>query len=186
MNLDRRDLQDAVLFALLLAAALVGGLLCRDYPSASPIAAAALLGAVVLRRAAARWLLPIAILVVRNLFLDAYDSTAVMLSVYACFLVPVACGAWVRRSPFWIPAAAVVPSVVFFVVTNFVVWAAQPYYPQTVAGLTSCYVNAAPFFRNTLVADVAFTGVFFGVWALAGSWFFSGRVAPSEVRVEAA
>ena len=35
-------------------------------------------------------------------------------------------------------------------------------YPMTGSGLATCYVAGLPFFRNALISDMLFAGVFFG------------------------
>lgn len=58
-------------------------------------------------------------------------------------------------------------SIVFFLVTNFAIWARGTRFPHTLDGLTDCYVIAIPFFRNSLAGDVVYAAVLFGAWALA-------------------
>ena len=61
-------------------------------------------------------------------------------------------------------------TLLFFLVTNFGVWALGTMYPNTFAGLLACYVAAVPFFGNTLLGDAAYTVVLFGGLALAEKW----------------
>jgi hypothetical protein len=58
-------------------------------------------------------------------------------------------------------------SCLFFLVTNFAVWADGSLYPLTGEGLVACYTAAIPFFRNALLGDAFYATVLFGVWALA-------------------
>lgn len=53
-------------------------------------------------------------------------------------------------------------SVIFFVVSNFGVWLSDPDYPLNVAGLLLCYEMAIPFFHNTVLGDLVYSGVLFG------------------------
>jgi len=69
---------------------------------------------------------------------------------------------WLR-----VAGAALAGSVSFFVVSNFAVWACWNMYPKTLAGLTTCYTVALPFFRRGLEGDLIFTAVLFGLPALA-------------------
>jgi hypothetical protein len=48
----------------------------------------------------------------------------------------------------------------FFLVSNFGVWLF--WYPPTWQGLISCYLAAVPFYRNTLLGDMFFTGLVLG------------------------
>ena len=54
---------------------------------------------------------------------------------------------------------AVLASIIFFLVTNFSVWLSG-YYGLTLAGLWTCYVMAIPFFGNTLLGTLFYTGIF--------------------------
>lgn len=54
-------------------------------------------------------------------------------------------------------------SVIFYLVTNFAVWVIPgSMYPKTLAGLIDSYIMAIPFFRNSLIGDLFYSGVFFG------------------------
>jgi hypothetical protein len=74
-------------------------------------------------------------------------------------------------------------SCLFFVLTNFAVWAGGSLYPHTVEGLMACYTAAIPFFRNALLGDAFYATALFGVWALAESRFPALRPVPQEIRV---
>jgi hypothetical protein len=89
--------------------------------------------------------------------------------VYGSFALIVYLGFWLRsrRTVVPIAGAALASSVLFFVLTNFGVWALDSWYPKTWEGLVACYVAAIPFFHNTLVGDAVYTTVFFGGLALA-------------------
>ena len=65
-----------------------------------------------------------------------------------------------------IGAATLAGSCVFFVVTNFAFWAESGYYPPTTEGLLECYTAALPFFRNSVLGDLDYACILFGVWAL--------------------
>ena len=44
------------------------------------------------------------------------------------------------------------------------VWLSSGMYALTYCVLVACYVNAIPFFRNTLAGDLFYTGVLFGAY----------------------
>jgi hypothetical protein len=58
-------------------------------------------------------------------------------------------------------------SVLFFLVTNFGVWASSTMYPKTTEGLQLCYTAGIPFFKHTLLSDLIHSALFFGGFALA-------------------
>jgi hypothetical protein len=72
-----------------------------------------------------------------------------------------------RGGAWRVAGMSVASSVTFFVVTNFAVWAEGLLYPRTISGLLDCFVAAIPFFRNSLLGDLLWTGILFGAWALA-------------------
>jgi hypothetical protein len=57
--------------------------------------------------------------------------------------------------------SALLGSVVFFVVSNFAVWAAWDMYPRTFAGLLTSYEAGVPFFRHAATGDLLFTAAMF-------------------------
>jgi len=65
---------------------------------------------------------------------------------------------WLR-----VGVASLASSVSFFVVSNFAVWACWNMYPKTLAGLTTCYTAALPFFRRGIEGDLLFTALMFGL-----------------------
>ncbi len=87
---------------------------------------------------------------------------------YLSFALIVCIGLWLEkdRSALKIAAAALAGSVLFFVLTNFGVWAFGSLYPRTLGGLMDCYIAAIPFFRNTLQGDMLYTLILFGGFAL--------------------
>jgi hypothetical protein len=67
-------------------------------------------------------------------------------------------------NPAAVAGAALLASVQFFLATNFVSWVAQDLpYPLTPAGLLQSYAMGLPFWRGTLVSDLTFTAVLFGL-----------------------
>jgi hypothetical protein len=71
-----------------------------------------------------------------------------------------------RVNAFTVPAAAVVASGGFFLVSNFHVWLTGHTYPHTTAGLMACYTAAIPFAQNMLLGNLVYSGVMFGAWEL--------------------
>jgi hypothetical protein len=50
-------------------------------------------------------------------------------------------------------------SVWFFIATNFAVWIIWDFYEKSFEGLIMCYTLALPFFGNTLIGTILFTGI---------------------------
>ena len=135
-------------------------------PNFSPIAALALFAGAHVASRPLSLAAPIAALLLSDLVLGFYPELwAVYLSVAL-----VTCLGWLlssRRSAGRVALAAVAGSILFFLATNFAVWAMMDFYPKTAAGLAACYAAAIPFFQNSLAGDLFFTAVLFGGFALA-------------------
>lgn len=59
---------------------------------------------------------------------------------------------------------ALCASAIFFLVSNFGVWFSGTMYPKDFGGLMACYTAGIPFFKNTILGDLVYTGVLFGVF----------------------
>jgi hypothetical protein len=88
--------------------------------------------------------------------------------VYGSFILTGIIGLWLKnhKNAQNIVGATLLSSVLFFLITNFGVWAAG-WYPRTLSGLMQSYMMGLPFFRNTVLGDLCYTGVFFGCYELA-------------------
>lgn len=69
--------------------------------------------------------------------------------------------------------ASVIGSLVFFLITNFGVWASDPLnmYADNIAGLTAAVAAGLPFFWNTLAGDIVYVGVLFGGYEIAKNMY---------------
>ncbi|HLC94857.1 MAG TPA: DUF6580 family putative transport protein [Patescibacteria group bacterium] len=56
-----------------------------------------------------------------------------------------------------------IASTWFFLITNYAVWTQGLIYPKTFTGLINCFVMALPFFRNSLIGDIAVTASLFSL-----------------------
>jgi len=61
-------------------------------------------------------------------------------------------------------------SIIFYLTTNFAVWAMTPMYTKDLAGLLQCYWAAIPFFRNAILGDLCYATILFGSVHLAERW----------------
>jgi len=66
---------------------------------------------------------------------------------------------WGRIKKLHAVFAAVFASISFFLISNFGVWLG-PWYPHNLSGLLNCFINAIPFYRNTIISDALFVIVF--------------------------
>jgi hypothetical protein len=71
------------------------------------------------------------------------------------------------HNPVVIAGTTLAGSCVFYLVTNFAVWAGGGTYPHTAEGLAACYAMALPFFGTAVLGDLFYAGALFGGLALA-------------------
>jgi len=155
------------LIALLSAIIIAAGLrLVPHPPNFSPIDAMALFSGAYLGRRALAFVAPLGALLLSDLVLGFYHGQATVYFSVALIVV-IGMVALTRRSALRVGTAAIVSSILFFVVTNFGMWLFSGMYPHTAAGLVDCYVAAIPFFQNTVAGDLFYAAVLFGGFRLA-------------------
>jgi len=139
-------------------------------PNFTPIAAIALFAGVYLSKRTAL-ILPVLAMVISDIFIGHYEIS-LMTVVYGSFLFYVLLGFWLKKNKKWytIGGSAILGAVLFFLITNFAVWVFTPWYVKTFAGLIQCYFMALPFFKNTLLGDLFYVSVFFGIYELVRIW----------------
>jgi hypothetical protein len=149
-------------------------------PNFSPVEAIALFGGAYFASRAWAVAVPLVAMLVSDIALGltmggdywSYVATSVSFwSVYLCIALSSVVGFGLRgrvSSP-RVLGYGVMGSVLFFLVTNFAVWTmATPIsgHNACVAGLSSCYVAAIPFFKNTLFGTLVYSAVLFGGFEL--------------------
>jgi len=136
-------------------------------PNFAPIAAMALFGGANFSGALAL-IFPILALLISDYFIGFYQFS-LMAFVYLGFIISVFLGFWLKNHKKWytIFAASLLSSILFFILTNFSVWAFTNWYSKDFHGLIQCYLMAIPFFRNTLLGDLFYVTLFFGIYQLA-------------------
>jgi len=145
------------------------GFVCRlfDYPpNFSPLGAIAIFAGFFLARNRF-FLVPIIILALSDIFLGFYDWR-LMASVYISFAFIGLIGLYLKKHYHWwaVGLGALAGSLIFFIITNLAFWLFGGFYSLNFAGLASCFTLAIPFFKNTLLGDLFFNAVLFGIYAL--------------------
>jgi len=157
------------LFAVLLVILTVVSVVLRllpHMPNFAPIGALALFTGLYTTRKS--WLfIPLVIMFISDIFIGFYDWK-IMLVVYLSFLAYAVIGRIIKnnKSVFTVIGGTFAGALLFYLVTNFAVWAFSGMYPHTLQGLTLCYEMALLFFRNSLVGDLFYAGAFIGAYEL--------------------
>lgn len=152
-------------FALIVLFGVLGRYLFLDLPNFTPITAVAVFAGLYFTSRTLALSAPLAVMVISNYCrFGGYSSWGELVFVFAAVLFPVfltrrlrnSDGQRYRLSLLGTGTCAVVPSLVFFVSTNFAVWLFNGWYEHTIAGLVKCFALAVPFYKYSLCGDLTF------------------------------
>lgn len=171
---EKMSLRTGIIVLFVLFAAL--SRLLPHPPNFTPIGGMALFGAAYFSRKYLAFLIPLAAMWLSDLLLNNlvyakaypelyegffwFGSLYVYMSIVLIGLLGLALLRKVKLTT--LLGASLAASVLFFLITNFGSWLADPMYPKNAAGLTAAYAAGIPFFWNTLLGDLFYVAVLFG------------------------
>ena len=172
-----------LLFTLVLSAGAFALRLFPHVPNFTPVGALSLFVGVYLVRPY-KWALaiPLGVMFLSDLAIGFYDAK-LMAVVYGSFLFYVLVGSVFskKRNILTGILGSFAGALFFFLSTNLAVWLFAEWYPKTLEGLLLCYSFAIPFFRYTLLGDLAYTLLFFGAFVFAEKYLI--KYAPTKAAV---
>lgn len=169
---DRKTLIRSLLMFCGLVAIGVAGRVLPHAPNFTPLAAAALFAGFYFQSRLVAAAVPLLAVLISNVFWLGSHDLRVMATVYGSLAFPVLMRGWTREGKWqWarVLGSATVASMVFFLTTNYAVWAWSGIYTSSWSGLLSCYVAALPFLKYTLAGDLSWSVGFFGAYALVAA-----------------
>jgi len=146
-------------FACLLIIAGAASRLLPHPANFTPITAVAIFGGIYFPKKLA-FAIPFAAMLISDIFIGFY-AWQIMAAVYFSFLMAIVIGSCLRDNK-KIPALAagtLASSFIFFLITNWAVWAFGTMYAKNFSGLMQSYYMALPFFKNSLAGDLFYTAV---------------------------
>lgn len=146
-----------------------------------PVTALCLFAGAYFAAPAARYLMPMLVMLLSNLAIGLVMSDAAFYTFhssiaaqFAGFLAVAWVGSWLSHSRRTMPrvaAAALGAELAFFAISNLGYWALSDWYPHTWAGFADCYVKAIPFLYRSLLGTAIYTAALFGAAELACARF---------------
>lgn len=141
------------------------GLFSRILPhpaNFAPIAGIALFAGIYLPKKLAI-IVPLAAMALSDFIIGTYQWQ-IMLTVYLAFIVTSLIGLVIKDNKKFqtVLGGTLLASIIFFITTNWAVWAFGTMYPHSLNGLLQSYVMALPFFKNSLLGDLFYVGVLVG------------------------
>lgn len=141
----------------------IAGRLLPHPPNTTPVTAIAFAAG---KYVGTTWavLVPLIVMVVTDVFLGFYDWR-ILLSVYGSIAIISGVSMLARNAqPTMIIFLVMASSILFFLITNFAVWATSSWYAPTLDGLFSSYIAGLPFLRNMFIGDVFYAASLLGVF----------------------
>ncbi len=140
-------------------------------PNFTPLAAMALFGGAYLSDKRMAFIVPLLALFISDIALQllfGWGFHNTMIYVYIGFIVTSLIGMLVKQNVTVqsVAAGSLVSSILFFIITNFGVWAANGF-QMGIVGLETTYILGIPFFTPTVVGDLFFNALLFGSFYFA-------------------
>ena len=124
-------------------------------PNFTPIIAVAILSGYFFKNLYFSFLVLIASMVIADFFIGFYDNMFVVyLSLMLITFTFYRAGSKLNYKSLFL--FSLFGSLIFFVITNFGVWALGNLYEKNLKGLIDCYILAIPFFGNTFLSTLIF------------------------------
>lgn len=159
---------------IFLTTAIISAAVCRllsPIDNFTPVAAMALFGGAYFTDKRIAVILPLIAMFLSDVVLELFTPWGfhnTMVYVYVAFVLTSLIGIRVGRntSVLTIAGGSLASSVLFFIITNFGVWAAGGF-ANGFVGLNTTYVMGLPFFAPTLLGDLFYSAILFGAFYLA-------------------
>lgn len=110
-------------------------------------------------------LIPLFTLMLSDMWIGFHDQVG---WVYTAFILVAVLSLWIEPRRSWARtfSGSLLASLVFFLITNFGVWAQGQIYPMNGTGLLESYIAGLPFLKNQIAGDL-FYGALVGLVARA-------------------
>lgn len=115
-------------------------------------------------------LIPLSAMFISDIFLGFHKTVPF---VYVSFLIIALIGGLIKNNKWQsLLNASLISSVLFFLITNFGVWATGTMYAKNFNGLMQSYAMGIPFFRNTILSDLFYSFSFFYGYRFLSNFIF--------------
>ena len=122
-------------------------------PNMTPLIAISMMTVICFDKRSLQIGIPICIMIITDFFIGYHKLVPI---VYASIVLAGLAGYIFKQKQTFINmfGASLLASIIFFVASNFGVWALGSMYQKTLLGLVQCYIAAIPFFHNTVISTV--------------------------------
>ena len=125
-------------------------------------------------------IIPLSAMFISDIFLGFHKTVPY---VYVSFIIIALIGSLIKNNKWQsLLKTSLLSSVLFFLITNFGVWATGTMYQRNLSGLTQSYVMGLPFFRNTILSDLFYSFSFFYGYRILSNFVFKKLLAKLHVQ----
>ena len=150
------------IFPLALILILIFSRLIPHPPNFTPIIAAAVMSSYLFKNIYISLFILLASMFLSDLIIGTHGSLFVV--YFSLFLITIFCRKVIKHIDVKnLLLLSLFSSLMFFVITNFGVWALTDMYEKNLNGLLYCYLLAIPFFTNTIISTVIFSYLTYAV-----------------------
>jgi len=153
-----------ILLIIILSLIILAARLIPHAPNFSPLVAVMLFAGVYTTDKKYLFL-PLVALFVSDIFIGFY-KVEIMASVYAALIAASLIGQLLKKQKniINIISGSLASALLFFLLTNWAVWFFGDWYAKDVGGLALSYTMAIPFFKNTIVSTMLYSGLLFSAY----------------------
>ncbi len=183
--MQKQDKTSIILAILLILAAAISRVLMYPH-NFSPMIGMAIFGGAVIKDKRLAFAFPIFSMLLSDIIFEVFNIAPGFwgwgqLVGYGIFaLITVFAFSLKKITVLRVAGYSIAASVIFFLLSNasFFIFDNPVYhtYPQSYNGFIDCYVQALPFFRTSLIADLVYSGVLFGAYYGVEKYVFKKAV----------
>lgn len=165
-----------ILLLSILFVALTAARLLMPEANFNPLGAVALMGGLLFGKRILAFTIPLGALLVGDLLMAAsspmygdYLFSSSFFTVYLSYALIIVMGIALAKRPSMMKVigGSIGAAVLFFIVSNFGSWLYFGMYPMNFGGLMECYAAGIPFFRPTVISQLAFSLGIYLVYAFS-------------------
>ena len=149
------EAKNSVYLALGLVALLTLSRLIPHPPNFTPILGMAVFSGAIISKRIIAYLVPLAAMLLSDLYLGFHASMPIIyFSLAVCVLIGTFIEARVSILNSFLSISFGV--IIFFLITNFMVWYGSGMYEHSISGLMTCYFMGLPFVQNTFISSILY------------------------------
>ena len=149
------EAKNSVYLALGLVALLALSRLIPHPPNFTPILGMAVFSGAIISKRIIAYLVPLAAMLLSDLYLGFHASMPIIyFSLAVCVLIGTFIEARVSILNSFLSISFGV--IIFFLITNFMVWYGSGMYEHSISGLMNCYFMGLPFVQNTFISSLLY------------------------------